>query len=132
MSMTPRRIATFIGLGRLAFGLAMILRPAAIGRSWLGSDAEGAGGQVAVRAIGARDAALGLGLLMALRRGRPLRGWVEAGMMADIGDALATTAVFGALPMPGKAVTLALAGGSALMGARIAPAVDDAPVAPAA
>jgi hypothetical protein len=131
MSMTPRRIATLIGFGRLAFGLAMIVRPAAIGRSWLGGDAEGQGGQVAVRAIGARDAALGLGLLMALRRGRPLRGWVDAGMLADIGDALATTAAFGALPLPGKAVTLALAGGSALMGARIAHDVDAEPAAAA-
>ena len=124
MSNKPRRIATFIGFGRLAFGLAMIFRPAAIGRSWLGSDAEGKGGQTAMRAIGVRDAALGLGLLMALRRGRPLRGWVEAGLMADVGDALATAGTFGSLPMPGKAVTLALAGGTALVGARIAPDVD--------
>ncbi len=113
-----------IGAGRVAFGIALLARPAAIGRMWIGPDAEGAGGRAAVRAVGVRDLVLGLGVLLAAGRGGRIRGWVEAGAAADIGDLLITLSDFGGMPPLGRFVTLAMAGGSAVASARIAGAVD--------
>ncbi len=56
---------------------------------------------LAMRSVGGRDLALGLGALLALRRGAPLRGWVEAGALADLADGLAGVLAFGSLP-PGR------------------------------
>jgi hypothetical protein len=39
--------------------------------------------------VGARDLALGLGVLVALNRGAPVRGWLEASALVDGIDAAA-------------------------------------------
>jgi hypothetical protein len=39
--------------------------------------------------VGARDLALGLGVLVALKRGAPVRGWLEASAVVDGVDATA-------------------------------------------
>ena len=118
-----------IAAGRVAFGAALIARPAAIGHTWIGPDAEGAGGRAAVRAVGVRDLILGAGALVATQRGGPVRGWVEAGAAADIGDVLITLAAFNKMPPLGRWVTIAMAGGSAIASLRIAATVDSSETA---
>ncbi len=122
--MDARTTAMLIAGGRVAFGIALLARPAAIGRTWIGPDAESPGGRAAVRAVGVRDLILGLGALVAAGRAAPVRGWVEAGAAADIGDVLITLSDFGDMPPLGRWVTLVMAGGSALASLRIAGAVD--------
>lgn len=113
-----------MGAGRAAFGVAMLLAPRMVGRSWVGEAADGPGGKTLVRAVAVRDLALGAGMLVALQRERPVRGWIEAGVVADLGDTAATLLAFGQLPPLGRMVTLLLAGGSAVAGAWAVSALD--------
>ena len=91
-----------LAAGRAAIGLALVLAPRRLGRLWLGEAVEQAGTRVALRSMGARDAVLGAGALMALRRGRPVRGWIEAGAAADAADLAATLAAGSRLPVSGR------------------------------
>ena len=56
---SPRAVSTVVAAGRIGAGTALLVAPARFGRPWLGAPAETPGGGVAVRALGARDLALG-------------------------------------------------------------------------
>lgn len=77
-----------IAVARIGIGVAATLAPRAASHyQFRGADPSLS---ISVRMLGARDLALGIGALMAARRGpSALRGWVEAGMIADAVDALA-------------------------------------------
>jgi hypothetical protein len=127
--MNPKRLAAALAGGRVALGIGLALAPRRLGRTWIGEDATLPGGVVAVRATGVRDVAVGLGLLVALRRGRPLRGWLEAGAVTDMGDLVFTLLSFPQLPRVGRLVTIASAGASALVAMRMASRIDASEVA---
>jgi hypothetical protein len=77
-----------IALARVAIGVGATLAPRLVSRVQFGATSPGQ--TIAVRMLGARDLALGLGALLAARHGsNGLRGWVEAGALADGVDALA-------------------------------------------
>ena len=110
--MEARGIAVSVAWGRIAIGAVSLLAPGFVGRAMTGRDGSGGGTRLFARMVGARDLALGLGVLVALERGAPVRGWLEASAVVDGIDAAAgllarhhlSTAVF-----PG-AVGLAAAG----------------------
>jgi hypothetical protein len=110
--------------GRIAFGVAFLVAPAFASRGWVGDVANRTGSKVLARGLGARDLALGLGIVIALDRGAPVRGWLEASALADAGDFLATLRGRRDLPRFGRAGVLALAGGSAAVAASLARRVD--------
>lgn len=128
-----RPAAMALAGARCALGLFALMAPDAAARPWVGAAAGGparrrpgrsdAGRRVLARALGGRDVALGLGALLAAGRGAPVRGWVEAGVLADTGDALATVASFGALPPVGRFLVLGASAGAALLGAAVAPSL---------
>lgn len=91
-----------LAAGRVAIGLALAVAPRRLGRLWLGDAVEQAGTRVVLRSMAARDAVLGAGALLALRRGRPVRGWIEAGVAADAADLLATLVAGSRLPTTGR------------------------------
>jgi hypothetical protein len=92
---------------------------------WVGPDlAAGAEGRLLGRALGARDLALGAGALLAIRHGGPVRGWIEAGGLADTGDAGATLLAFGRLPRRSRWLVLASIVGAVAAAYVIAPSVD--------
>ena len=95
--MDPRHVVISIGLGRIGIGASLLMAPA-LGRIWLGEAAGGAAAKAAARAIGGRDLALGVGLLLAHRRNEPITGWVAAGALADASDAAATLLSYRQLP----------------------------------
>lgn len=111
-----RTLVKLIAAGRVLIGTALTLAPRQAARGWLGDAAEDPATQVAVRALGARDLALGLGVLLAIRRGRSPRGWVEAGILSDGVDAVATLAAWRYLPRTGRAMTLVVASGAVAAG----------------
>jgi hypothetical protein len=76
------------------------------------------------RALGARDAALGLGTLLAQRHGGPVRGWLEGSALADAGDAIATLIGWSARPRFGRLAVLTAATGGALVCSLLARRVD--------
>jgi hypothetical protein len=81
-----------LALSRMALGAAMLLAPGPLLRSWLGREAGAPMPCLLARSVGGRDVALGLGTLLALQHQGSVRGWLEATMLADAGDALALLA----------------------------------------
>lgn len=74
---------------RVAVGLALTLLPRTAWSRLVGHEV-GPASVLAVRMAGVRDLALGLGAVFAGRHdGAALRGWTEAGALADVGDAVA-------------------------------------------
>jgi hypothetical protein len=113
--MQPRDLAIAQARGRIAVGLAFLVAPALAGRLWVGDDARPAGARVLGRAFGARDLALGLGVVIALDRGAPVRGWLEASALADASDFTAGLLGADALPRGLRPGVLALGAGSAAL-----------------
>jgi len=85
--MQEKDLAVSLGCGRIAFGVVSALAPGIVGRTMTGRDGSGGGMRLFLRMVGARDLALGLGLLRALDRGGPARGWLEASAVVDVIDA---------------------------------------------
>jgi len=83
---TPALLATH-GIGRAAFGVALLIAPAAAGRMLAGNGATTPDAQAFLHGIGARDLGIGLGMLGALRTRRSTHGRLIAGVLADTGDA---------------------------------------------
>ena len=113
--------------GRIAFGLGFLLLPGLTGRMWIGRDADRTGTKLFIRAMGARDLAIGLGVVIAIDRGAPVRGWLEASTLADLADFAATLIARDELPAAAVPQALAIAGGSAVTAAWLSRAVDNPP-----
>jgi hypothetical protein len=79
---------------------------------------------VALRGLGVREVILHAGAALAARRDRPLRPWLAASVVGDLTDVIATTAGRRRLPPGSPLATLAVGGGSALLSALLAVAVD--------
>jgi hypothetical protein len=124
--MERRDLAVSLAGGRVAIGVVSLLAPGLVGRTLTGRDGADGGTRLFARMVGARDLGLGLGLLVALNRGAPVRGWLEASAVVDGIDATACllardhirTSVF-----PGA---LGLAAAGALLGAWLAREHDPA------
>jgi len=65
------RIPRLIALGRIAFGLGLMVSPAAGAAAYLGAEANRPSVRFMSRIFGGRDLALGIVLLQALREDRP-------------------------------------------------------------
>ena len=88
---------TALSVARIGAGTAMTVQPARV-QSALGVDPVSAGRTSwAVQMLGARDLALGVGSLVALRRGdtRGSRLWLAAGLFSDAVDAFAVSRAVG-------------------------------------
>ena len=84
-------LAATHGGGRLATGLVCLVVPHVVERLWFGRSRPGPG-TVLMRAVGARDVAIGAGLLSARRDAERARPWLLAGALCDAIDVLATFA----------------------------------------
>jgi hypothetical protein len=119
-----RRLALANGMGRCALGLVAFAAPGIPLGPWVGEGRRHPAARLLARALGARDFALGLGAILALRHEGPVRGWVEAGGMADAGDVVVTIASFGQLPRVGRWGVLAAATGGVVSARLAAPHID--------
>jgi hypothetical protein len=119
-----RRGALTVAAGRVALGLTALAWPAVPARPWVGAAADDLAARVFGRALGARDVALGLGALAALRRPDGEAGsaasWVAAGALSDALDVAASLASWRDLPRVTRWLVAASAGGAALTGAAAA------------
>jgi len=89
---TVRTLASFVGLARAGVGVGALVAPQLTVGGWAGEDIETPGGTLMTRAFAARDAALGLGVLLAARRGAPLKSWLRLSGLCDVADFVATAA----------------------------------------
>ena len=94
-------------------GAAFVLFPGLAGRMWIGADAARRPVKVLARAFGARDLAIGLGIVIALDRGTPVRGWIEAGVLSDAIDTAASLLAGSSIPPAIRWPCVALGAGSA-------------------
>src|SRR4051795_13504885 len=139
------RAATFAVLGlRVAYGAALIAAPERLALRWLGPSAGTPPAQVPLRGLGAREIVVHGAAIAAAARELPLRPFLAASVAGDLADIAATVAgppraprraappptAVGAwparrgLPDGAASATLAVAGGSALLTAALAAAVD--------
>jgi hypothetical protein len=79
-----------LAAGRVLIGLTLFAAPDLVARPWVGDDARSAGARVLARSMGARDAALGVGTLVAAGDRAQLRRWLLASSACDAADFLAT------------------------------------------
>jgi len=116
-----------VALGRIGLGVGYTLTPALALRVWPGrpasTSADAAMLAMMARSIGGRDIGFGLGTLFALKHGSPLRGWLEAAMLADVADAVAILIAFRHLPRTKAVLMLGAALGTAVAGRKLASAV---------
>lgn len=85
----PRQLATSLAAGRIAIGVTFLLAPRAVWGVQLRDSPVPDAIATPLRMAAARDIALGVGGLLAARRGPgALRGWTEAGALADGTDAV--------------------------------------------
>jgi hypothetical protein len=122
--LTDEELAKLLGWARVSFGIVAFLAPRWAAKVWTGEDITGTAAVMGLRSVGVRDAALGLGLLIALKRESPVRGWLEAGALSDAGDALNTLMSFRGLTKTRSLGGMAVAGASAILGRRLAVALD--------
>lgn len=125
-----------LAAGRVALGLAALAWPALPARPWVGAAGDDLAVRVFGRALGARDLALGLGALAALRRPagdrRPAGPWVAAGALSDGLDVVASLIAWRELPRAGRWLVVASAGGAAVTGVAGALAMQAMPDDPSA
>lgn len=115
-AVTPSRLA----LGRTGAGAVMVVRPRLLAQV-LGVDSASAARTAwLAQMLGAREVALGLGTLVALRSGPAPSGrtWIAAGALCDAADVLAVGAAVarGRLSRPVGAAVVVSALGAALGG----------------
>ncbi len=114
------------GMGRIGLGAAAVVAPGLVIRVLLGKGPIDARSKMLLRMVGGRDIALGLGVVFALNHEAPVRGWLEAGTVADSGDFVATVLAFRRL-RPGAAMANAVAAlGGAAYGRYLASAIQPA------
>jgi hypothetical protein len=124
--MKPRTLLAATALGRLAIGAGLTSAPAkTFGPGWLGAtEAQRPPSALLFRSVGARDMALALGTLGALRQGGALRPWLLGATLADAVDLVATFAAGRAVPARGRLVVALLAGGAVATQLKLARRLD--------
>jgi hypothetical protein len=94
---------------------------------WIGAPAASRPVKVLARAFGARDLAIGLGIVIALDRGTPVRGWIEAGVLSDAIDTCASLLAGGSIPAAIRWPAIAVGAGSTAVGVTLAQQLDEPP-----
>jgi hypothetical protein len=122
--MTARTLARLQAAGRLAAGAGLTFAPGVVAGAWAGAAADNRDGQVLAIGLGARDVAIALGTLNALRSRRGAGAWLRAGVVADAADLLATLRARDTLPPLAVPAVVAIAGGSVLLGTYLQSALD--------
>jgi hypothetical protein len=114
--MDARSLARLHGAARLAVGAAYVAAPGLASKAWIGADGGRPGVAVIARAFGARDGAIGLGVLRAVGAGYGAGPWVRAGVLADAADLVATLRARDSLPALQVAGVTLIAAGSVAVG----------------
>jgi hypothetical protein len=105
--MEATSIARVIALGRIGLGGVLTVAPGFVTRTWVGETTTAT--KVLGAGFGARDVAIGTGLLRALDSDGDARPWLLAGAAGDLADLVATLAARRSLPLLGKVGVTAVA-----------------------
>lgn len=120
-----RRGAQWLSYGRIALGITALVAPRLPSALWVGdADARRPSTKLFARSLGARDVALGLGPVLALRHDTPVRGWIEAGGLADAGDLVGTLVAWRSLPRRTRVGMTAVIAGALVASRVLAQSLD--------
>jgi hypothetical protein len=122
--MEARDAAIALARGRIGIGLVALAAPKLAARTMFGPSGSDARTAAFARMLAGRDLALGLGLEVAIDRGAPVRGWLEAGALADGVDLVASLLGKDALTPASRAGTALVAGAAALTGIALSRRLD--------
>jgi hypothetical protein len=122
--MEARDLAVGLAGGRIAIGVVSLLAPGLVGRAMLCDDGDSGGTRLFLRLVGARDLALGVGVLVALDRNGPVRGWLRASAVVDGLDAAGSLLARHQLRRPVFPAAAAAATGGALVSGWLAGHLD--------
>lgn len=125
--MDDAALAMSVARGRIAIGLAAVVSPRLATRVMSRRSAPEGVAPLFARMLGARDVALGLGTVIALDRGAPVRGWLEGSALADAADCVAALLARNEMSPMAFRATAGLGGASALVGAFLSRRLDPPP-----
>jgi hypothetical protein len=120
--MEPREIAIAMARGRIALGVSALAAPGVACRAMFGREGSRPGMRAFARMLGGRD-------VIALDRGAPVRGWLEACALADGVDLVSCLIARDAMTPTSFRSIAALAGGAALAGIWLSRQLDPPPPA---
>lgn len=123
--MDHRQVVRILSVTRVVIGTVLIVAPGAAGRRWIGEPATDPRVKVAIRGLGVRDLALGLGTLRALDRGEPARSWVRLAAVGDATDAVSGVLGVRRLGLARTLATVVSASAAAALGFSAADRVDE-------
>jgi hypothetical protein len=114
MNLPPQKqLAIGLALARVGIGSVGCLAPGFLIQTWTGMDRRSKQVRAVGLAVAARDLALGLGMLQAIRSGGNTGAWMRCGALADAADCLATVRAYGDLPRSRRGLIVLMAAGSA-------------------
>jgi hypothetical protein len=119
-----RQVARALASLRTVIGASLVVAPGLVGRVWLGDVARDRRTRMALRSLGARDLALGVGTLHALDQGAPVRTWAQMAALGDAGDVVGAALAWNRLGTARVALTALSAGPAAVLGAAAAARTD--------
>lgn len=120
-----RDILRLLAATRTFLGATLLLMPRRALGWWAGDKDPSVTSRLIATGFGARDIAIGLGLLMALEDGKDVAPWVQAGVISDAGDFLGTVGSFKQLRPWTRWTWLLTAGSAAVIGARVLANLDE-------
>lgn len=88
--MIPPIVLPALGLTRVVIGAGLLIKPTGLARTLGASDPRQA--DPVGRLLGARELAIGIGTLVAWRRGHATAGWIAAQAISDASDTVAFAA----------------------------------------
>ncbi len=127
--MDTANLAMLLARGRIAIGTAAVATPGLAARAMGGRRSSAGLAPLFLRMLGARDIALGLGTVIALDRGAPVRGWLEGSALSDTVDCLACILARDRLTPTAARASAGLGAGSALAGIFLSRRLDPPPPA---
>jgi peptide-methionine (R)-S-oxide reductase len=127
--MEDASLAMSVARCRIAIGVAAVVAPGLAARVMGGRRRSEGVAPLFARMLGGRDIALGLGTIIALDRGRPVRGWLEGSALADAVDCVACVLAREDMSPAAFSAAAGLGATSALVGALLARRLDPPPSA---
>jgi hypothetical protein len=127
--MEDATVALTLARGRIVLGAAALVAPRLAARVMGAGRASAGTAPLLARMLGGRDVALGLGTVIAIDRGKPVRGWLEGSALADGVDCLACLLARKQLPPNVVRATVGLGGTAAIAGILLSRRLDPPPPA---
>lgn len=122
--MEDRDLARLLAWTRIGIGAVTALMPSAFVRAWTGRAQPAFPTNMLGKGFGARELAIGVGLLTALESGGNVKPWLLASAAADAGDAVGTLGSWGELGSLRALGLLAVEVGAAVIGFSLAESLD--------